>query len=176
MTDRQTSAQTNAYAMQYGLMLGIYQCLVLACYLAALQWPATGTLLFLLAIATPALSTILTLRFRQDVGGVLSFRRAFTFTFFQYLYATMVVAIVVFIYFAAFDHGLVASYYREILQRPEIMQQMQILFPEQNVTELADLIAQQPPAVYASNVMITNTLLGVIIAIPTALFCKRSAA
>lgn len=168
------SVQTNAFAMQYGLGLGVYQVLIGIFFISGLSSSLSSLLMLAMLLATPILSVQLMLRFRNSVcEGKLSFGRGFKFGVLMYIYAGIILALVTYIYFAYFDHGALANYYATALTQPENTTLLTAIQPELTVEHFVQLIRDIQPVTYATNVLINNTFVGAIIAAITAAFIRK---
>lgn len=118
--------QTNAYAMQNGLILGVVAITSLGCFVLGLSMPMFSTLSLLLSLFFPIVACLLTLRFRKEVAAQLpfSFSRGFSHTLLSVLYAGIWAGIATFVYMAFFDQGYIFDQYLLNLQQPEMQQMM----------------------------------------------------
>lgn len=105
---------------------------------------------------------------------VITFRQAWVFTLLMYVFASLLTAVAHYIYFRYIDHGFIVNSYTKILESltPEIssglenyLQQMETV-----ITTLGSMSAIQ----ITIQLLYNNIFWGTIIAIPTALFVKRS--
>lgn len=168
------STQTNAFAMYYGLGLGIYQIVVGAFFIAALQAPISALIVLALMISTPIFSLQLTYRFRNNVcNGRISFGRSFLFGLMMYTYAGLILALATYIYFSYFDHGAIANYYANALNTPENIALFDTMNTGLSYDEFIALIRSLSPGSYASNMLINNTFAGAFISALTALIVRK---
>ena len=120
--------QTNAYAMQNGLWLGLWGWLSLVAFRYSFSSVLCSNLLMLMTLAGPVLGVVLTGRFRRSVAGAdgaFTFGRGFTHTLFMGFYASIWVAVGIFVYLNYFDNGAIFSDYAAALSRPELQQALQ---------------------------------------------------
>ena len=81
-----TFQQTNAYAMQNGLWLGLWGWFSLVAFRYSFSSVLCSNLLMLMTLAGPVLGVVLTGRFRRSVAGAdgaFTFGRGFTHTLFM---------------------------------------------------------------------------------------------
>ena len=122
-----TFQQTNAFAMQYGVLLGAFGLLTLAVFVLSFQFQSLGILTDLMFLGSPFLATYFTLRFRKTVMVPefgFTFGRAFGFTFFMGIYATLWVALGVFVYLNFFDGGYLFDKIEEVISSPQFVAQL----------------------------------------------------
>ncbi len=119
--------QTNAYAMQHGIMLGLWAIGCQACYVAGLSQPLFSNLWLLMLIGIPVLVCVLTLRLRRIAGEDIpfSFSRGFVHSFLTMLYTAVWAAVATFVYMQFFDKGYVFDCYVAALSKPEMMKMME---------------------------------------------------
>ena len=101
-----TLRQTNAYAMHLGTILGLYWCIGLACLVAGFHYPLLHLLLIAVFISTPFLGFALAKHFEHQVrrDSPVFYSRGYLFSILMYFFASIVLAIVAYIYFAYFDN------------------------------------------------------------------------
>ena len=119
----------NGYAMRNGITLGIFGILTLACFMWSLSMPFFSILFNVMVIANPVLGGILTFRFRKAEAGTdepFSFMSGFLHAIFMGFYASMWVALCVFVYLQYFDHGMIFAAYAQMLDTPEMEQYLQL--------------------------------------------------
>ena len=99
----------------------------------------------------------------------------------MYLYATVILGGVTYIYFTMFDEGSFIEANIAQLQRPEMKEllsspQMQSQINEALTTtgfkSLEEMFRSVTPLMLAANIVDLNLLIGVILSIPTAFFIK----
>ena len=162
--------QLKAFARQDAMILAAMWTVSFLCVTMA----GAGALGNLLAIATPFLVGWRLIKFRDNVlGGSISFRRAFAFSLHMFIYASLVFALVQFVYFRFIDHGSFAGM---------IGASMRLLAPmykesgisQQQITQSISLVNMLTPVQWAFMFMMQNMLIGVIASLPIAAVCKRS--
>ena len=128
MEDKQnTFNQTNGYAMQYGIILGLWSLCGLACYVLSFRLPILSVLCDLLLVCSPVLAGYLTICFRRKVMIPelgFTFGRGFGFTFLMGVYATLWIALGTYVYLAYFDNGYIFNQIENMMSRPEFVNQM----------------------------------------------------
>lgn len=154
--------QTNAYAMQYGLWLGVWGFLSLVIMVAAMTSAFFSYLNVLTFYGSPFFAAYLTGRFRRAVmvpESGFSFGRGFLFTFMMGIYASVWIALGVYVYLAWFDHGYVYDVYEQVLSQPEYAAQLSrngmldALTQGKGVSGMVDALRAISPANYAGMVI-----------------------
>ena len=128
MKNDNTFAQTNAFAMQHGLWLGLMGIAAWAMWLWSFSMPAASLLFWLLMLGSWAGVVWLTWKFRKQMlteRPTFSFGRGFAHAFLTSTYAALWVAVAVFVYLAFFDHGYVFDQYEQFLKSPDMQQALQ---------------------------------------------------
>ncbi|MDO5075124.1 MAG: DUF4199 domain-containing protein [Bacteroidales bacterium] len=169
--------QTNAYAMQNGILLGVVAITSLGSFVIGLSFPLFSTFSLLLTLLFPLLALGLTLRFRREVAAQLpfSFSRGFSHTLLSVLYAGIWAGIATFVYMAFFDHGYIFEQYLTHLSRPDMQQMMQEtglneqirvstggLSPQQVIEQLRDISAGTYAAMIIYLYILSAPLLAVL--------------
>ena len=177
--------QTNAYAMQNGLWLGLWGWLSLVAFRYSFSSALCSNLLMLMTLAGPVLGVVLTGRFRRSVAGAdgaFTFGRGFTHTLFMGFYASIWVAVGIFVYLRYFDNGAIFSDYAAALSRPELQQalqesglleQLNAASGEGGLEGLPDALRSVGPAGYAAASLYMAMFATPVIALFVGLVCRR---
>lgn len=177
--------QTNAYAMQNGLWLGLWGWLSLVAFRYSFSSALCSNLLMLMTLAGPVLGVVLTGRFRRSVAGAdgaFSFGRGFTHTLFMGFYASIWVAVGIFVYLRYFDNGAIFSDYAAALSRPELQQalqesglleQLNAASGEGGLEGLPDALRSVGPAGYAAASLYMAMFATPLIALFAGAVCRR---
>lgn len=105
-------------AMRYGTGMGLLWAFKFMLFPLGLRIPFLQLLFIVLTIGVPFLGYIFAKKFRErHCGGSITFSRAFLFTTFMYMFASLFVAVVHYIYFRYIDGGFVFEAYRSILNQ-----------------------------------------------------------
>lgn len=159
----------NSYAMQNGIYLGIWGILslvlnVLALTQAWIQLPA-----LILFLSSPFFACWLTFRFRREVAPLptmsFTFTEGFLHTFFCGLYASLWVALFVYIYLRFLDGGYVFDLYEQILSASDVQQSlrasgMSAMFEQMGgVKGMVEQLRAMPSSSYASTFFIYSLIL-----------------
>lgn len=177
--------QTNAYAMQNGLWLGLWGWLSLVAFRYSFGSVLGSNLLMLMTLAGPVLGVVLTGRFRRSVAGAdgaFTFGRGFTHTLFMGFYASIWVAVGIFVYLRYFDNGAIFSDYATALSRPELQQalqesglleQLNAASGEGGLEGLPDALRSVGPAGYAAASLYMAMFATPLIALFAGAVCRR---
>ena len=183
--DNNTFQQTNAYAMQNGLWLGLWGWLSLVAFRYSFSSVLCSNLLMLMTLAGPVLGVVLTWRFRRSVAGLdgeFSFGRGFTHTLFMGFYASIWVAVGIFVYLRYFDNGAIFSDYAAALSQPELQQalqesglleQLNAASGEGGLEGLPDALRSVGPAGYAAASLYMAMFATPVIALFVGILCRR---
>ena len=177
--------QTNAYAMQNGLWLGLWGWLSLVAFRYSFSSVLCSNLLMLMTLTGPVLGVVLTGRFRRSVAGAngaFSFGRGFTHTLFMGFYASIWVAVGIFVYLNYFDNGAIFSDYAAALSQPELQQalqesglleQLNAASGEGGLEGLPDALRSVGPAGYAAASLYMAMFATPLIALFAGAVCRR---
>ena len=183
--DNNTFQQTNAYAMQNGLWLGLWGWCSLVAFRYSFSSVLCSNLLMLMTLAGPAVGVVLTWRFRRSVAGAdgaFSFGRGFTHTLFMGFYASIWVAVGIFVYLRYFDNGAIFSDYAAALSQTELQQafqesglleQLNAASGEGGLEGLPDALRSVGPAGYAAASLYMAMFATPVIALFAGIVCRR---
>lgn len=158
-------------AMSYGLALGIYWVIK---YLFLIFGYSIPSLIFIyegLSLAVPFIAYYLTKRYRQDIGGNISFFHAWRFGIMLYFFAALIVSVEHFIFF-------------QFIAPPDFLsntmtQAINVLKSANFNSEMVDAISRTniTPIHMAIQGIFNNIFYGIILSIPVAaLVCRKQTA
>ncbi len=167
--------QTNAFAMQYGLFLGIWGILSIVTVVLSMKYTSLSFIGLIMMVGSPILSGYFTMRFRDSVMQPefgFTFGRGFLFTFLMGLYASLWIALFSYVYMRWFDAGSVANLYEEALNHPDYRE----AFRQSGVRaeEIVKMYRSIPPAGYAGSFIYITLLTAPFISAIIALIARRS--
>lgn len=177
--------QTNAFAMQNGILLGLVALSGFAAFVCSFAYPLLSSLSLILILGSPVVAVSLTLCFRNAVAGkagAFSYARGFSHTFLTILYASVWLAIGVFVYFAYLDKGFFLDSYVSVLQRPEIQeglkssplwQQLPQHADGKELEEIVEMMRGISPASYSALMIYLGLAGGLPCAVAAGLICRR---
>ncbi|MBQ0090554.1 MAG: DUF4199 domain-containing protein [Prevotellaceae bacterium] len=172
--------QSNAYAMQYGLYLGLYWIVGMVALANGLSSYLAGYLYLFILIGTPFLGCFLTKKFRNNVADdyKVTYFRGFSFSFLMYLYGFIILTMATYLYFEFIDRGqfieanialMQRPEIKEVFESPEIKSQIDEALAQSNVGSIEELLRMLTPKVLAANTLDVGIFLSLIMAFPTAL-------
>lgn len=168
--------QLKAFARQDGVFLAL---LWIAGFLLTVLVPASSWG-GLMTLSTPLLVGWLLTRFRDNaLDGVISFRRGYVYSCYTFFYASLLFAVVQYIFLRYFDHGALISMLLMSVKTLEEAYKQNNMTAGPTITEMKQgltLIAQMSPIQLTFVFMMQNLLFGAILSLPIALFCRRKKA
>lgn len=181
MTSQQTFRQANAFAMLDGLKFGVYWCFGFFCVVKGICNVPLNTLGLLVTLSAPIFGCYLTHRFEKQVrpDEPVSYGKAYLYSALLYFYATVILAIAAFVYFKMLDNGQFADSYMAIYNSVETQAaiketQMDLLIDatvkQNGFNNFEELFRSVGPMEIAMGLFNLNTLTGLILSLPTALF------
>lgn len=174
--------QTNAYAMQNGMFLGLWAIACQACFAIGLSKPLFSNLWLLMLLGIPVVCLVLTLRFRRIVGLDVNFTfsRGFMHSFLMLLYTAMWAALATFVYLQFFDNGYIFDCYArnfsdpatiKVMEQSGMMQQIEEATGGLTPIELIDQMRHFGASNYAAMIIyiyvLTSPILAVIVGLCT---------
>ena len=174
MKDKKPTLQESA--MQYGTVMGIFWTLKFVLFPMGMENPLLLTFFFFLTLAVPAVGYVLVRRYRDnECGGSINFSRAFMFTVFMYLFATLFATIAHYIYFRYMDNGYIVESYQNMLAGIESMaattEEMRTSIEQ--LKEALNMVGNLSPIEISMQLISQDIFYCTLIAIPTALIVKR---
>ena len=86
-------------AMSYGFSLGIFWIVKYIFYMFSMRFSYLVVIYWGMSLVVPYLAYLLTKRYREDLGGVISFSQAWRFGVLIYLFAAMLVSIMHYVFY-----------------------------------------------------------------------------
>lgn len=177
--------QTNAFAMQSGLVLGVWMIATFALETGSARSEGLAVLFLLGAVGVPITGWQLVRHFRNRVcGGYITFARAYVFSLLLYFYAAVLLAAAVYVYFRFMDHGALMQSYIAYLDRPDVAEQLsspaaqQALrsWPVHSVSQMQAMLGQMQslnPTVWAANALNMTIFGGALCSLVVGLVTMR---
>ena len=173
MTDQRKNFQEAT--MRYGTMMGIFWTLKFVLFPLGMQSPLLLMAFFLLTLIAPVVGFFLVRQYRdRECGGVLPFSRAFLFTSFMYLFATLFVTIAHYIYFRYLDNGLIVGTYQDMLTQMSAIATDDMKASIEQFQQALDIIAGLSPLDISIQLITQNVFYCTLIALPTALLVRKN--
>ncbi|MCI7286188.1 MAG: DUF4199 domain-containing protein [Parabacteroides sp.] len=155
-------------AMSYGFSLGIFWIVKYIFYMFSMRFSYLVVIYWGMSLVVPYLAYLLTKRYREDLGGVISFSQAWRFGVLIYLFAAMLVSIMhyVFYRFVAPPDFLSSAVEQTIAS----LKQMQV--DSKIISSIESM--NFSPIHMALQGILNNIFYGIILSLPVAaLVCRR---
>lgn len=165
--------QLKAFARIDGVSLAIFWTICFACYLVGLSNSLLGWIAVLMVVMTPFYVARRLKNFR-DYGreGAISFMRGWGYVAFVFFYASLLFAIVQYVYFAYLDQGYFLSMLRRAMEQPELSQQMSQLNMKETFEAALQSYQETRPIDLALNFLSFNIVMGFVVGLPVAAIMK----
>lgn len=172
MTDNKPTLQE--HAMRYGTAMGIFWALKFILFPLGMNTPLLLVFFFILTLSVPVLGYMFVRRYReQQCSGTLSFSKAYIFTTFMYLFASLFVTIVHYIYFRYMDNGLIVNTYQGMIDQMATVATGDMTQSLDQFRTALDIISSLSPLEITLQLLTQNIFYCTILAIPTALLVMR---
>ena len=166
--------QLKAFARIDGARLAALWVVSFACYVIGISNPLYGVVAMALMIATPFFVSLRVMKFRdKGLGGVISFGRAWGYSLYMFFYASILLALAQYVYFAYIDHGYMLHSFSEALSSSEAQQMVKQYGAQQMVQESLEQLGQMRPIDYALNILTMNIMIGAVLGLPIAALIKK---
>ena len=162
MISPDTLIQLKAFARQDGLLLALFWTASFAMTMMAPQ-----------SIWGNVLGWRTTLFRDGALDGVISFRRAAAHGIYSVFYASLVFALVQYVYFRFLDNGTFMGIMSDGVKVIEDLYKQQGLNTSE-ITQSLETMRNISPVQWAFMLMLQNITIGSLLALPVAAFCKRS--
>ncbi len=171
MATRQDYEQVKAYARIDGAVVGCMWIASFACFVGNFRHPMLGLLALVLGAVSIVWAAMRLRRFRDEIlDGAISFRRAFCYSMFTYLYAALIMALGQYVYLQFMDGGFLMSQYSEMVSRPEFSAAIGTLYgmKDDDVRLAMDTLGGLRPIEFALQFFTMDVLLGLVVSLPMA--------
>ncbi len=166
--------QLKAFARIDGARLAALWVVSFACYVIGISNPLYGVVAMALMIATPFFVSLRVMKFRdKGLGGVISFGRGWGYSLYMFFYASILLALAQYVYFAYIDHGYMLHSFSEALSSSEAQQMVKQYGAQQMVQESLEQLGQMRPIDYALNILTMNIMIGAVLGLPIAALIKK---
>lgn len=176
----------NTFSMRNGIVLGLFGILTLAAFRWSLSMPFFAALFNIMVLASPLLGGWLTFQFRKSVAAnqdSFSFMSGFLHSLFMGFYASLWIALAVFVYLQYFDHGMIFAAYEQMLDTPEMSQYLQLSGINAQIEEMTEnggvhgmieVMQSVGAAPYATFSIYMSLIFGPLISAIIGLLARRS--
>lgn len=170
MITQQEYIQLKAFVRNDGLWIGLLLTVTIACSIGSMFAPSLQFMALGGMVLTPVVAAN-RVRYYRDfvVMKRVSFKRAWGYTFLSFGYASLIVAMLTYLYFQFLDHGMVMGQFTKMMQMPEMETVIKAygMTKKQMMDELAYMSSIRPIDLAlsaVSNILLLGGFLGFIIA------------
>lgn len=185
MSTPETIRDINAAAMRGGVSLGLFGILTLFFFKCSFTIPFCSTLFGVMLLGAPVLATVLTLRHRGFVAGLTGaypFLQGFLYALFMGFYASIWVAVAIYVYLQYFDQGKIFAAYAAQLDTPAVQAylretgmaaQLNEISGGRGAQGLAEMLQEVGAATYSALSLYMSFVIGPLISVFIGLICRR---
>ncbi len=167
--------QLKAFARIDGALLALLWIVSFASYILGLSNPLFTLVAVVLMVSTPFFVAIRLKKFRDEgLGGFISLARAWGYSAYVFFYASVLLALVQYVYFAFIDQGYIMQTFSKMLSTPESKIVIEQYGMQQTINESLEQMGQQRPIDYALNMLTMNISIGIVLGLPIAALMKRT--
>ena len=155
-------------AMSYGFSLGIFWIVKYIFYMFSMRFSYLVVIYWGMSLVVPYLAYLLTKRYREDLGGVISFSQAWRFGVLIYLFAAMLVSVMHYVFYRFVAPPDILS--SAVEQTIASLKQMQV---DSKVISSIESMNFSPIHMALQGIL-NNIFYGIILSLPVAaLVCRR---
>ena len=166
--------QLKAFARIDGARLALLWVVSFTCYIVGIANPLYGMVAIVLMVATPFFVSRRLMKFRDEgLGGVISFGRGWGYSLYVFFYASILLALAQYVYFAYIDQGYMLQSFSEALSSSEAQQMVKQYGAQQMIDESLEQLGQMRPIDYALNILTMNIMIGAVLGLPIAALIKK---
>lgn len=153
--------QLKAFARLDGAILGGIMCATFFAFIASLKGTAWQLAYMLGVLSVPVFVAMRVRNYRDNIlQKRVSFRRAAGYSMHCFGYSSLILAIVMYVYFQFFDQGTMLANMRSFFESPEMQQAMKLYGVEKSLLDAQlGVMSSLRPIDFAFS-MISNTLFG----------------
>ena len=173
MTENKSTLQE--YAMRYGTAMGIFWACKFALFPLGMSMPLLLIFFFILTLSVPILGYLFVRKYReQQCEGVLNFSKAYIFTIFMYMFASLFVAVIHYLYFRYMDNGMIVNTYQGMIDQMNAVATGDMKESLEQFRTALDVVSSLTPLEITLQLLTQNVFYCSILAIPTALLVMRN--
>ncbi len=159
--------------MHFGTYMGMYWILKFILFPLGFTIPFLLFLYIGLTLGVPFIGYHYTKMYRNKIcGGTIGFAHACLFTLFMYMFASLLVAVVHYVYFQFIDHGFIMEQYAKTMEQltttPPSMENQ-----KEFIKNAMDNVQALSSIDITLQLLSWNVFWGSLLAIPTALFAMK---
>lgn len=173
MTENKSTLQE--YAMRYGTAMGIFWACKFVLFPLGMNTPLLLIFFFILTLSVPILGYLFVRKYRdQQCEGILNFSKAYIFIVFMYMFASLFVAVIHYLYFRYFDNGLIVNTYQGMIDQMITIATGDMKESLEQFRTALDIISSLSPLEITLQLLTQNVFYCTLLAIPTALLAMRN--
>ena len=173
MTENKSTLQE--YAMRYGTAMGIFWACKFVLFPLGMSMPLLLIFFFILTLSVPILGYLFVRKYReQQCEGVLNFSRAYIFTIFMYMFASLFVAVIHYLYFRYMDNGMIVNTYQGMIDQMNAVATGDMKESLEQFRTALDVVSSLTPLEITLQLLTQNVFYCTILAIPTGLLVMRN--
>ena len=173
MTENKSTLQE--YAMRYGTAMGIFWACKFVLFPLGMSMPLLLIFFFILTLSVPILGYLFVRKYReQQCGGTLNFSKAYIFTIFMYMFASLFVAVIHYLYFRYMDNGMIVNTYLGMIDQMNAVATGDMKESLEQFRTALDVISSLTPLEITLQLLTQNVFYCSILAIPTGLLVMRN--
>ena len=161
--------------MRYGTAMGIFWACKFVLFPLGMNMPLLLMFFFILTLSVPILGYLFVKKYReQQCAGVLNFSKAYIFTIFMYMFASLFVAVIHYLYFRYMDNGMIVNTYLEMIDQMNAVATGDMKESLEQFRTALDVISSLTPLEITLQLLTQNVFYCSILAIPTGLLVMRN--
>ena len=173
MTENKSTLQE--YAMRYGTAMGIFWACKFVLFPLGMSMPLLLIFFFILTLSVPILGYLFVRKYReQQCEGVLNFSRAYIFTIFMYMFASLFIAVIHYLYFRYMDNGMIVNTYQGMIDQMNAVATGDMKESLEQFRTALDVVSSLTPLEITLQLLTQNVFYCSILAIPTGLLVMRN--
>ena len=173
MTENKSTLQE--YAMRYGTAMGIFWACKFVLFPLGMSMPLLLIFFFILTLSVSILGYLFVRKYReQQCEGVLNFSKAYIFTIFMYMFASLFVAVIHYLYFRYMDNGMIVNTYQGMIDQMNAVATGDMKESLEQFRTALDVVSSLTPLEITLQLLTQNVFYCTILAIPTALLVMRN--
>lgn len=161
--------------MRYGTAMGFFWACKFVLFPLGMNAPLLLIFFFILTLSVPILGYLFVRKYReQQCEGILNFSKAYIFTIFMYMFASLFVAVAHYLYFRYMDNGLIVNTYQGMIDQMNAVATGDMKESLAKFRTALDIVSSLTPLETTLQLLTQNVFYCTILAIPTALLVMRN--
>ncbi len=159
------------FAMHYGLLMGLYWAFKYLFFILSFYYPVLNGVYIGMTFFVPVVAYFFSVKYREQIGGVITFGHAWQLGVYLYLFAALIVSLLHYVYYQfVLPPGMLVDIYSQLT---DYIRDNMTLSPE--MSELLDGLKTPTPIQMTLQGIANNVFYGIILSIPIALAVRRKA-